>query len=140
MERREGWEHWLAEFLFKRKDTPFKYGANDCCLFVCDAVEQMTGVDPAVDYRGKYSTKREAFDLIDWDIEGHMGDLFKTYGMTENGINHAGRGDVALVNGPMGDALGVIDMTGERVALPAKTGLMYFPKDKDTVKKTWRVG
>ena len=142
MERRDGWEHYLDEFIFKRKRSSFRYGKNDCCLFVCDAVERMTGVDPAEEFRGKYSTKSGAYELLKKFAGGKLEEtvrtLTKNYGMPEINKNFAGRGDVVLVNGEMGDALGIVDMTGEQVAIPARKGLVFFPMI--AIKKAWRVG
>jgi len=142
MERRENWEHFLSEFLFKRKNSSFRYGRNDCCLFVADAIEKMTGVDPAWEFRGKYKTKSGAKHLLLQFAGGNILETVKrltiSYGMPEISINFAGRGDIALVNGEMGDALGVIDMTGEKVAIPGRKGLVFFPTI--AIKKAWRVG
>ena len=143
MERREGWEHFLAEFLFKRKDSSFRYGRNDCCLFVADAIERMTGVDPAEQFRAQYRSKAEANNILIQFGGGHILEtvqkLTKNYGMPEINIKSAGRGDIALVvNGSRGDVLGVVDMTGEQVAIPGTKGLVYFPMI--ALKKAWRVG
>ena len=142
MERREGWEHWFAEFLFKRKDTPFKYGSNDCGLFVGDCVEQITGVDIVEEFRGKYSTKHGCYRLLKEFCGGGVAETFqklsRSYGFHEININHARRGDIALVTGQMGDAVGIVDMTGEQVAIPSKTGLIFFPMI--AILKAWRVG
>lgn len=142
MERREGWECSLNEFLFKRKNSSFRYGRNDCCLFVADAVEQMTGVDPADGFRGRYKTKAGAYDLLFEFAGGDIGPavkkLTRNYGMPEVDINHAGRGDIVIVATPRGDALGIVDMTGEQVAVPGRKGLIFYPTI--AIKQAWRVG
>lgn len=142
MERRDNWEHFLSEFLFKRKNSSFRYGRNDCCLFVADAIEKMTGVDPAESFRGKYKTRSGANNML---LQFSGGSILETvkkltlnYGMPEIDPNYAGRGDIALVYGEMGDALGIIDMTAEKVAIPGKKGLVFFPTI--AIKKAWRVG
>ena len=142
MERRENWEHFLSEFIFKRKDSSFKYGQNDCCLFVADAVEKITGVDIAEEFRGQYTTKAEAYKLLMNFSGGAVEETFKTlsrqYGFHEISPNYAGRGDIVLVEGEMGDAVGIVDMTGEQVAIPARKGLISFPMI--AIRKAWRVG
>ena len=45
----------LEQFLLARRSVPFKWGANDCALFVADAIEAMTGVDFA-DYKKSFET------------------------------------------------------------------------------------
>ena len=47
-------------------------------------------------------------------------------------------GDIVLVEGEMGDAVGIVDMTGEQVAIPARKGLISFPMI--AIRKAWRVG
>ena len=142
MERRDGWEHYLDEFIFKRKRSSFRYGKNDCCLFVADAIERMTGVDPAEKFRGQYKTKSEAYDLLkrfsNGEIEETVNKLAINYGMKRIDSNFAGRGDVVLVSSPMGNTLGVVVLTGEQVAIPARKGLMFYPTI--SILKAWRVG
>jgi len=142
MERRENWEHFLSEFIFKRTNSVFKYGQNDCCLFVADAVEKITGVDIAEEFRGQYNTKAEAYKLLMNFSGGAVEETFKTlsrqYGFHEISPNYAGRGDIVLVEGEMGDAVGIVDMTGEQVAIPAIKGLISFPMI--AIKKAWRIG
>lgn len=41
------WQLRLAELVTARLAAPFAYGSNDCGLWVADAVQAMTGIDPA---------------------------------------------------------------------------------------------
>tara|TARA_B100000686_G_C16621135_1_gene879294 strand:- start:81 stop:551 length:471 start_codon:yes stop_codon:yes gene_type:complete len=142
MERRENWEHFLSEFIFKRKDCPFEYGKNDCCLFVADAVEVMTGIDTAEDFRFQYKGKKEAYNLLYRFSGGYILEtvrkLTKAYGMPEIKPGFASRGDVVLIDGLMGEALGIVDMSGTKIVVPGKKGLTAFPFE--VIKKAWRVG
>lgn len=54
MMRKESWPSDLNAFI--QTVGPFQWGQNDCCLFAANAVECITGVDPAKKYRG-YKTK-----------------------------------------------------------------------------------
>lgn len=54
--RLNNWENALAIFLRAHRDLPFVWGKNDCCLFAAGAVREITGVDFAAPFRGKYST------------------------------------------------------------------------------------
>ncbi len=60
--------HWatrgLHAFLLARARAPFVWGANDCALFAADAIEAMTGVDIASDFRGRYHDEASAQALI----------------------------------------------------------------------------
>lgn len=43
---------------------PFRRGACDCCLWACDWVVRLRGVDPAAPLRGRYHTTLGAERLI----------------------------------------------------------------------------
>jgi hypothetical protein len=47
----------LSDGLLEHQSDSFSYGRWDCCLFVCDAIRVMTGIDLAADYRGAYSSR-----------------------------------------------------------------------------------
>lgn len=55
--RRADWPVRLAAFLVRSDRRPYRLGVFDCCLFVADAVNEMTGRDLAEPFRG-YETKR----------------------------------------------------------------------------------
>ncbi len=57
----DGWQKKLEGFLWSREHSPFEWGTNDCCIFACDGVEVMTGIDPACWFRGKYHNRKQAF-------------------------------------------------------------------------------
>lgn len=40
------------------------WGSDDCVLWVADILRAATGRDPAADFRGRYSSKEEAYGLI----------------------------------------------------------------------------
>ena len=50
------WHVRLDTFIRENLLTPFEWGKFDCCLFVADAVEAMTGTDFAAPFRGRYTT------------------------------------------------------------------------------------
>ena len=52
--RRADWQDRLGALIELRRRAPFEWGRVDCCLWVADAVEAMTGTDPAADIRGRY--------------------------------------------------------------------------------------
>jgi len=63
MARFRDWQSRLAACLAERRARAFEWGKHDCCLFVCDAVQAMTGRDPAADVRG-YRTERAAARIV----------------------------------------------------------------------------
>lgn len=54
----------LKTYLGSAGRSPFAWAECDCYLFVADWVERVTGVDPAGEYRGAYTTSREARNII----------------------------------------------------------------------------
>ena len=46
----------IHEAAQKASHTCFKWGKNDCCLFVADILEKKFGVDYSENFRGKYKT------------------------------------------------------------------------------------
>jgi hypothetical protein len=48
----------------KYEDAEFKWGILDCCLFSADIILEKYGFDLAKDFRGKYSSEEEAYNLI----------------------------------------------------------------------------
>lgn len=63
LSRYPDWQSRLQAAVAARQREPFAWGSQDCCLFVCDCIEAMTGHDPAADVRG-YHTAREAAELV----------------------------------------------------------------------------
>lgn len=55
-ERLPDWEQRLADYIAGLEGQPFAWGKLDCALFFAGAVKAMTGVDPAAEFRGKYTT------------------------------------------------------------------------------------
>lgn len=55
--RPDDWRPRLDAFLDTVQRAPFCFGIHDCGLFVGSAVEAMTGHDPAIELRGRYTTQ-----------------------------------------------------------------------------------
>jgi len=110
MRRNENWPEKLHAFIEARRAMPFKWGKNDCCLFACDAVIEMTGIDLAAEYRGKYNSALGAYRLI--NHHGGVVGAFKRAcapaGIEEVDVKFAQTGDVvAIDSGKHGMALGI---------------------------------
>ena len=63
MTRHPDWPARLHALLAQRAVFPFAWGQHDCCLFVCDAIQAMTGHDPAAGLR-TYRTERGALRVL----------------------------------------------------------------------------
>ena len=95
------WEKRLVAVTEAHLVTPLVWGKSDCLLTTCDAIEAMTGVDPAADIRGKYKSKAGAYRLIKqrgYDSLGAvLADRFE-----EIGTAMAQRGDVGIFEKTVG--------------------------------------
>lgn len=104
MQRHSYWEEALTTYLDTVAEEPFKWGSHDCALFAASAVQRMTGVDIAADFRGRYDTAKGAALAL---REVGEGTLFRTikgwFGAPVN-VHFAKRGDLVMRNAT---ALGV---------------------------------
>lgn len=106
--RRVDWQLRLAEFVEARASMPFEWGKNDCCLFAADAVQAMTGEDPAATLRG-YTSALAAHRLI--DDAGGLGQLVSRFLGAPVSPLMAGVGDVVLLENEGRDLLGICNGT-----------------------------
>lgn len=127
--RAEHWPETLAAFIEARRTTAFEWGVTDCTLFAADAVEAITGVDPAKQYRGKYADQKGALRLIK-----DAGSLSALVPLASISLPFAGRGDVVLVEMDTGEALGV--HIGRTIAAQGPDGLVFLPVA--SVVAAWR--
>ena len=105
MKRREDWSTRLCTTIENYSSKDFKWGNSDCCLFICDCVEVMTGVDLAKDFRGRYSSKFEAYKLVKDLGFNSLEDLADSK-LERINIKLARRGDVVMKEGGFGVCLG----------------------------------
>lgn len=63
VQRHRDWQSRLAAFVASREGAAFAWGQHDCALFVCDAIKEFTGHDPAADVRG-YKSERGAARVV----------------------------------------------------------------------------
>jgi hypothetical protein len=133
MTHRLDWVEALLEFIESRRQLPHAWGMNDCCMFCADAVQTITGVDPAAAWRGSYSDQAGAEAIL----AEHGGlEAFVTSIMGEpTGPLCARRGDICLIAGPKGLLTGVC--VGTTIAAPGDVEQIMFPLSKAI--KTWQV-
>ena len=109
MNRLHDWQTHLAAAVRARRDLPFAWGTHDCCTFVSDCVQAMTGTDPMDSLRLAYHSEQEANELI----ESHGGLLElagKAFGdRIPPGLAQVG--DVGLVRTLSGPALAICNGT-----------------------------
>lgn len=123
---------------------PFSWGGlnggTDCCLFACDAVRAMTGLDPASPFRGRYQTKRGAVAALRRFAGGGIPEtaekIARELGAPEVPPMTAQRGDVVLTDQGPWLALGVC--VGATVAVAGVQGIERQPLSRAV--RAWRVG
>ncbi|GLC97860.1 hypothetical protein Tamer19_72690 [Cupriavidus sp. TA19] len=133
MQRLEDWPTRLAEFIEARRERAFSWSESDCCLFVCDAIEAMTGTDPGARWRGLYTTEKGARRVLR-DNGGVRGIATLVLGAPVP-TALAGRGDVLLIDTPHGEALAVC--IGGLVAAQGCDGIEFM--DPKQAKAAWKV-
>lgn len=134
MTRLEPWPQILADFMVAA-DRPFEWGTWDCGLMAADCVQAMTGVDIAAEFRGRYKTAKGARRVMRGDMSTMMTRVAATYGMPEIMPTLARRGDMVMVDTPLGAALGIC--IGARVACTGPDGLVFVPLS--SALRAWRI-
>src|ERR1700683_1962239 len=102
MKRHPQWARRLHQLVVSSKAVTFAWGIYDCGQFAARAIREMTGVDVAIAYRGKYTDEASAEALF---LNGHP-DLgsFAAAIASANGmpeilpVTFAQRGDVVWVD------------------------------------------
>lgn len=142
-------EHHLTDhlpaFITVRLNEPFSWGANDCAMFAADAIEAMTGVDVAAEFRGKYSTKLGAFKAIKKIVGGSTVADAAVYCAEKHGLREyqyplmAKRGDLAIVRNDVGEEIaGIVALNGRHVWVPGNSGLVSL-SIMDVIR-SWSIG
>lgn len=141
MTRFPDWPRRLQVFLNERRQCRFSYGSFDCCLFVCDAIRAMTGVDVADSFRGTYHSRRQARSALTElcgypSVEVVAEQITKQHSMKEVPIAFAQRGDVVIIPRLLGHSLGLVGLNGEEI-LVAGDGVTKLSLSKAV--RAWRV-
>lgn len=106
LNRRDDWQPRLTQYIATNGLQPFEFGVNDCALFAAGAVEAMTGEDIAAPFRGYTNERGGLLALKRAGFEDHV-DLCRQSLPTLPG-HIPQTGDIALVPGDGGNALGVV--------------------------------
>jgi hypothetical protein len=123
--RKENWPAVLADFIESRRGEPFAWGRQDCCMFAADAVVMMTGIDPAVEVRGRWDSALSAGRLLRslGGVEEAVRAACARCGFAELAPPLAGRGDIVLTDTAAGPAAGIC--LGLHAAFPGPSGLTF---------------
>ena len=137
MTRHEDWEERLSAHFSETPTCVQRWGVDDCALRACDAIQAITGIDLAAEFRGKYSTEIGATRVIKKFCGGGLEQLAikvaTQYGLKEVPPFCAQRGDVVLLDADH-PSLGIVSLDGWTVKT---TGEGYTLRN---CKRAWRVG
>lgn len=148
LERRPYWAtRELERFLILRAHALFKWGSNDCALFVADAVEAMTGVDIAADFRG-YTDEPGAWQAIravtgaapgaTVTVEQAAEYCAQKYGLEELEFPlKAQRGDIVSLEDAGRVILALVHLNGRDVVTAGELEAKRFPITK--IRRAWHV-
>lgn len=139
--RKQNWQVLLHEHLCACRAREFQYGSFDCCLFVCDAIEAMTGVDVASPFRSRYGSRRQAFRALEMfagrpSVEAVTERITADHAMPEVTPLLAQRGDVVLLKRSYDFSLALVGLDGAILAA-AQQGLERVPPS--LAVRAWRV-
>lgn len=142
MQRLPNWQSALDAFVRSHAREPFQYGSWDCCLFVCDAIQVMTGVDVAEPFRGKYSSRKEASAAVkkfagSASVRAAVEKVTEVNGMKAIEPAFLQRGDVALVKRARDYSLALVSLTGMELLAVTDEGFARLPLS--AAVKAWRV-
>ncbi|WP_184259425.1 DUF6950 family protein [Granulicella mallensis] len=132
----------LPAFIAAHKNVSFKWGTSDCCLMAADAIQAMTGVDIASDFRGKYTDEASAFALIKSVANGTTVADAAAYCAAKHGLTEwskpllAQRGDLVTIQNGTQLIAGFVGIDGRYAISIGETGLMQFPIS--VITRAWK--
>lgn len=136
------WQSRLAAVIKARQQDRFEWGRNDCCLFVCDCVQAIVGIDPGATFRGLYDDRETGYKFIRVQLDDPNATvatiaarICQTMGFVEIAPALAQRGDVGLYRGAAGETLGIC--LGGHWAFLLETGMTYLSTAE--IARVWRV-
>lgn len=114
-----GWRVALVDFIAARIAVPFSWGHQDCCLFAADAIQAITGTDPAATFRGTYHDAKTAARVM-FSLGG-LEAIADKYAGPRIGTEQVQMGDIGLVENGGRPCLAVFG--GEYFHCPGEHGL-----------------
>ncbi len=127
MSRSSNWPIRLALFIEEKRNEPFVWSKNDCCLFCCDWLTILTGEDVASSYdlRGTYDSALGAIRILKQlgGLEVLAQTVAKDRGWAFVSSSYARRGDAVIFQTESGPAMGVCD--GKMSVFAGPSGIVF---------------
>lgn len=149
MDRLKDWETRFDRFLNEYSKKEFGWGTADCCIFACDAVEALSGINPYPYFPADYNSEEEAVKAVKgFAYLDEFGDaliatvelMSEYFGLEEIEPGYLKKGDIVLAHAqPLNQPVcGVYVGTG-KIAFMSKNGLIYVKKERFKIYKGFRV-
>lgn len=133
------WPAVLGDVVHLRMHMPFAWGSHDCCLFASDVIKSLTGIDPAENLRGRYTTAAGAKRVIarhGKSVEKLVEKFSVKHGWEEVPVTRASRGDLVLVDtADHGPSVGVC--VGATAVFAGPNGLTF--QSLTMCRRAWRI-
>lgn len=123
MKRLPNWHSALVAYLTRVARAEFEIGKMDCALFAAGAIKAMTGQDLAAPFATRYTTFRGGLRVLKRAGHASLVDLILSH-FAEVPPAFAGVGDIALLDGDEGIALGIVHGEFIYVRRPGGLGLV----------------
>jgi hypothetical protein len=120
----------LSAYVAAKEREPFAWGSNDCVMMVAGAVEAITGVDHAAEFRGRYSSMAAAKRIAGKSLLEFVSDRFEKIHPSE-----AFDGDIAALRQGREWAFGIF--IGPFIYAQTKQGMGILPRS--AAKAAFRV-
>jgi hypothetical protein len=133
------WPEALAAYIDRKRNEPFAWGVNDCCLFGADWIQLCTGLDPAATLRGTYDRALSGVRVLEnhggliGTIQAHMEPL----GFKPISQGFAARGDIAVRDCGNGDTMAIL--IGSSIAYVGKDGLLFAELNDSVETRFWKI-
>ena len=101
-------ERLLRKFLDARRAEPFRPSLSDCAMFAADWIAELTGTDPAAQWRGQYRTLEEGRALLLADGFASPAEVLASILLPDAGWMQAQAGDVAVLIEAGEEAMGLV--------------------------------
>lgn len=134
----DNWRRLLVDYIESRRERPFIWGQNDCCLFVADWALIATGFDPAQSYRGVYDSAMQAHRIASehGGVGGLVAHCLAGIGAQQIDAAHVTAGDIIIRDSVLGDCAGIV--IGQKAAFVGEYGLTFADIHDDKCADFWR--
>lgn len=142
LKRYSDWDLRLNNEIESLRNAPFSWKTHHCVGFVGRCVHAMTGVNilegVVLEHKTKAGTIRAVNQYAGGYIEEAASKIAEKFNIPDIDVPFAKRGDVCLLKVPVGQVVGIIDLSGRRVVGPDFEGLGSYPVSEAT--RAWQIG